>query len=60
MLSAKQIQQIKQRLGENQVNVQEMDHNFDGHSGDHLLVYARTDAGLVYFIGIGSHSELFR
>ena len=60
ILSTKQIQQIKQRLGKTHVNVQGMDLHFDGHSGDHLLVYARTDAGLVYFIGIGSHSQLFR
>lgn len=36
-----------------------LDLHFDGHNGDHLLLYAKTNQQIIYLVGIGSHSDLF-
>ena len=59
-LTTQQKKEIKQRLGEQQkISIRGLDLHFDGHNGDHLLIYVRTDADMVYLIGIGTHSDLF-
>ena len=59
-LTAQQKSQIKNRLGSlNQVEIKGLDLHFDGHNGDHLLLYIRTNQGIVYLVGIGTHSDLF-
>lgn len=58
-LTAQQKSQIKNRLGSlSQVEIKGFLH-FDGHNGDHLLLYIRTNQGIVYLVGIGTHSDLF-
>ncbi|AKP65190.1 hypothetical protein [Levilactobacillus koreensis] len=38
-----------------------MELHFDGHNGDHLLVYIKVPSKHeVYLIDIGSHAEIFR
>ncbi|TSO26638.1 replication associated protein [Lactobacillus sp. LL6] len=61
-LTQKQRQQIKNRLPTNlnsEIKVCGLDLHFDGHNGDHLLLFVRTNQKLIYLIGIGTHSELF-
>lgn len=59
-LTAQQKSQIKNRLGSiNQVEIKGLDLHFDGHNGDHLLLYIRTNQEIVYLVGIGTHSDLF-
>lgn len=50
--------QIKQQLNYAKTTVNILELHFDGHSGDHLLVYVSTDK-TVFLVGIGTHSELF-
>ena len=52
-------QQIKKQLSDKRATVIILELHFDGHSGDHLLVYAPTQE-TVFLIGIGTHSELFK
>lgn len=60
MLTKRQRQEIRNRLGSlNNIEVKGLDLHFDGHNGDHLLLYIRTNQGIVYLTGIGTHSELF-
>lgn len=59
-LTAQQKKEIKQRLGnQRKISIKGLDLHFDGHNGDHLLLYIRTDKHLIYLIGIGTHSDLF-
>lgn len=59
-LTAQQKSQIKNRLGSlSQVEIKGLDLHFDGHNGDHLLLYIRTNQEIVYLVGIGTHSDLF-
>lgn|SRR5699024_7870551 len=52
--------QIKQRLKNENIEVAGLDLHFDGHNGDHLLIYCRIpEEKLVYLLAIGTHSELF-
>lgn len=57
-LTAKKVKEIKQRLNNKNIEVQGLDLHFDGHNGDHLLIYART-MERVYLVDIGTHSDLF-
>lgn len=50
--------QIKQQLNYAKTTVNILELYFDGHSGDHLLIYVSTDK-TVFLVGIGTHSELF-
>ena len=50
---------IKKQLSDKRATVIILELHFDGHSGDHLLVYAPTQE-TVFLIGIGTHSELFK
>lgn len=52
-------QQIKQRVGVNeQLTIRVLELHFDGHNGDHLLVYY-DNADSTTYIAIGTHSDLF-
>lgn len=57
-LTTKKVKEIKQRLRNKNLKIQGLDLHFDGHNGDHLMIYARTDKE-VYLVDIGTHSELF-
>lgn len=52
------VQQIKRQLSDPSVTAIVLELHFDGHNGDHLLVYVPTDE-VVFFVSIGTHSELF-
>lgn len=59
-LTKQQRQEIKKRLGSlNKLEIKGLDLHFDGHNGDHLLLFIRTNQNIVYLTGIGTHSELF-
>lgn len=65
-LTAKEKAEIKRRLGRDASvdlrsikEINALDLHFDGHNGDHLLLYVRTRYHIIYLIGIGTHSELF-
>ena len=59
-LTAQQKSQIKNRLGSlSHVEIKGLDLHFDGNNGDNLLEYIRTNQGIVYLVGIGTHSDLF-
>lgn len=51
-------QQIKRQLSDSSVTVVVVELHFDGHNGDHLLVYVSTTE-TVFLVNIGTHSELF-
>ena len=51
--------QVKKQLSDKRATVIILVFHFDGHSVDHLLVYAPTQE-TVFLIGIGTHSELFK
>lgn len=50
--------QIKRQLNDAKMTVIILELHFDGHNGDHLLVYVPTDK-IVFLAGIGTHGELF-
>jgi mRNA-degrading endonuclease YafQ of YafQ-DinJ toxin-antitoxin module len=50
--------QIKRQLNDANMTIIILELHFDGHNGDHLLVYVPTDK-TVFLAGIGTHSELF-
>lgn len=53
---------IKRRLPEDLLNIEIelMDLHFNGHNGDHLLIYLKiAETKIVYLIAIGTHSDLF-
>ncbi|MCH3904306.1 MAG: replication associated protein [Lactobacillus sp.] len=55
-----QKQEIKRRLGTSiDIQIRGLDLHLDGHNGDHLLLYIKTNKGVLYLTGIGTHSELF-
>ena len=59
-LTAQQKSQIKNRLVSLiHFEIKGLDLHFDGHNGDHLLLYIRTNQEIVYLVGIGTHSDLF-
>lgn len=60
-LSQNQKKQIKARLNSSAkaVSILALDLHFDGHNGDHLLLYVKTKQNVIYLVGIGTHSELF-
>ncbi|GEM_PF-1783708 len=59
-LTSQQKQLIKNRLGDlSEIDIRGLDLHFDGHNGDHLLLYVRTNRSIIYLIGIGTHSDLF-
>lgn len=59
-LTNQQRQNIKRRLGSLiNLDIKGLDLHFDGHNGDHLLLYVRTNQDIIYLIGIGTHSDLF-
>lgn len=43
----------------NKLKIKGLDLHFDGHNGDHLLLFIRTNQNIIYLTGIGTHSELF-
>lgn len=54
--------QINRRLPDDlhNIEIQLMDLHFDGHNGDHLLIYSKiAETKTVYLIAIGTHSDLF-
>lgn len=57
-LSQRQVKQIKKRLNNKNIKILGLDLHFDGHNGDHVLIYAKTRQ-LIYLVNIGSHSDLF-
>ena len=59
-LTKQQRQEVKKRLGNLAgLKIRGLDLHFDGHNGDHLLLYIRTNKGAIYLTGIGTHSDLF-
>ncbi|NRO76983.1 hypothetical protein IMAU10031_01874 [Lactobacillus helveticus] len=50
--------QIKRQLNDANMTIIILELHFDGHNGDHLLVYVPTDK-TVFLASIGTHSELF-
>jgi len=50
--------QIKQHLSLKHISIQILELHFDGHNGNHLLVYYDDDS-LTYLVAIGTHSSLF-
>lgn len=59
-LPKKMVQRLKSAFGHTYTKIACLDLHFDGHNGDHLLIYAtNADANLVYLLEIGTHSELF-
>ncbi|GGV12519.1 hypothetical protein [Lactobacillus acetotolerans] len=56
-LTNKFLKQLQKRFGPN-TKFQIIELHFDGHSGDHLLIYAENDEN-IFLIAIGSHSDLF-
>ena len=59
-LTKRQRQEIRNRFGSlADLKIRGLDLHFDGHNGDHLLLYIRTNKGLIYLTGIGTHSDLF-
>lgn len=60
ILSNQQKKELKKRLGNiDNLKITGLDLHFDGHNGDHLLLYAKTNQQIIYLVGIGSHSDLF-
>lgn len=61
-LPTQKIKQIKKRLHGKKdlshVEIRGLDLHFDGHNGDHLLIFVRTKI-VVYLLNIGTHSNLF-
>ncbi|MDN6900668.1 replication associated protein [Oenococcus sicerae] len=57
-LPNKVIQQLKKRVPGQDVTFKILELHFDGHNGDHLLVYAQI-VDQVYLVSIGTHSDLF-
>lgn len=43
----------------NKLKIKGLDLHFDGHNGDHLLLFIRTNQNIIYLTGRGTHSELF-
>lgn len=62
-LTRKQQQQLRARLSQHgfsgDFSIRGLDLHFDGHNGDHLLLYICTNSDIIYLIGIGTHSDLF-
>lgn len=59
-LTKQQRQEIKNRFGSlADLKIRGLDLHFDGHNGDHLLLYIRTNQDIIYLTGIGTHSDLF-
>ncbi|WP_281827723.1 MULTISPECIES: type II toxin-antitoxin system YafQ family toxin [Lactobacillus] len=59
-LTNRQKQEIKNRFDDlSNIQIQGIDIHFDGHNGDHLLIFIRTNKKIIYLIGIGTHSDLF-
>lgn len=53
-------QQIKAAVNHQSIEIKVLDLHFDGHNGDHLLVYCVvSEAQTVVLIDIGTHSDLF-
>lgn len=51
---------IARALNKSVNEVQCLELHFDGHNGDHLLVYSSDDdANILYLIAIGTHSDIF-
>ncbi|HBG91104.1 MAG TPA: hypothetical protein DDW47_03295 [Lactobacillus acetotolerans] len=52
--------QYKNRFGNlSNLQIRGLDLHFDGHIGDHLLLFIRTNQKIIYLTGIGTHSDLF-
>ena len=59
-LTKQQRQELKNRFGSlADLKIRGLDLHFDGHNGDHLLLYIRTNKDMIYLTGIGTHSDLF-
>jgi mRNA-degrading endonuclease YafQ of YafQ-DinJ toxin-antitoxin module len=59
-LTTNQQKNIKKRLGPTtDIEIRGLDRHLDGHNGDHILLYIRTNQKIVYLVGIGTHSDLF-
>lgn len=52
------IGEIKRQIGKSKLDIKILELHFDGHTGDHLLIYADSP-DMVVLIAIGTHSELF-
>ncbi|WP_171770531.1 hypothetical protein [Oenococcus oeni] len=51
-------QKLKKRVTGQDAKFKILELHFDGHNGDHLLVYAQI-VDRVYLVSIGTHSDLF-
>lgn len=59
-LTKQQAQEIKKKLGSlKNIKIRGLDLHFDGHNGDHLLLYVKTNKNIIYLIDVGTHSDLF-
>ncbi len=57
-LPKKVSQQLRHRVPGHDVQFKVLELHFDGHNGDHLLVYTKV-LDQVYLVAIGTHSDLF-
>jgi probable replication associated protein len=59
-LTKQQRQEIKNRFNDSlNLEIEGLDLHFDGHNGDHLLIYVRTSKKIIYLTRIGTHSDIF-
>lgn len=58
LILPKSEQQIKQRLKNKHLEIHILELHFDGHNGDHLLIYGKTQEA-IYLLAIGTHNNLF-
>lgn len=56
--SKKIIQQLKRRVSFSNINIKVIELHFDGHNGNHLLIYSDV-ADYIYLLAIGTHNDLF-
>jgi mRNA-degrading endonuclease YafQ of YafQ-DinJ toxin-antitoxin module len=57
-LSKDQMKSLKSRAGVPEKSIKVLELHFDGHNGNHLLVYCDLK-DVVYLVAIGTHSDLF-
>lgn len=57
-LPNKVTQQLKKRVTGQDAKFKILELHFDGHNGDHLLVYAQI-VDQIYLVSIGTNSNLF-
>lgn len=58
-LNSKIIKDLQKRSGDSHIKISVLELHFDGHNGDHLLVYSEIKTS-VFLIAIGTHDDLFK